>query len=95
MTGLFNPDDWKDVFVLCFLGVCTVASAAVPLWAKLKKIDNQVSNSHEENLRDEITRGFKELRDDNRDLRDDISGLREELRTERRERIAGDERRCV
>ncbi|AHG23812.1 minor tail protein [Mycobacterium phage EagleEye] len=84
--AVFNPDDWKDVFVLVFLGVCSVATAGIPVWAKLKKIDTQVSNTHDENMRDEITRGFREIRED-------IKGLREELRTERIERIEGDRRK--
>ena len=53
-----------------------------------KKADEtlyEVKNEHSENLRDEITRGFREIRAD-------ISGLREELRTERIERIEGDRR---
>ena len=45
----------------------------------------EVKNSHEENLRDEITRGFKEVRED-------IQHLRKELHTEREERIEGDKR---
>ncbi|AEJ93328.1 minor tail protein [Mycobacterium phage SuperCallie99] len=89
----FNPDDWKDVIVLVFFGACSVATAALPFWAKLKKIDTQVSNTHEENMRDEITRGFREIRDDMREVREDIKGLREELRTERIERIEGDRRK--
>ena len=45
----------------------------------------QVQNSHTENLRDEISRGFREIRED-------IRALREELHTERKERIEGDRR---
>lgn len=43
----------------------------------------QVKNEHDENLRDEITRGFKEVRAD-------IRSIRDELHTERKERIEGD-----
>lgn len=85
MTGLFNPDNNWEVALLAFLGVIPLVSAAIPLWLKIKKIDTQVSNSHEENLRDEITRGFKEIRED-------IRQLRGELHTERQERIDGDRR---
>ena len=80
---MFNPDDWKDVFVLVFLGICSVATAGIPVMIKLRKIDDQVSNSHDENLRDEITRGFREIRAD-------IRLLSDELHTERKERIEGD-----
>ena len=84
MNGVtFNPDDWKDVFVLVFLGICSVATAGIPVMIKLRKIDDQVSNSHDENLRDEITRGFREIRAD-------IRLLSDELHTERKERIEGD-----
>jgi hypothetical protein len=60
----------------------------LPVWLKVKKIDNQVSNSHEENLRDEITRGFREV---NLALR----LIQEQLNTERVERIEGDRLRLV
>mgnify|MGYP003584897359 CR=1 FL=1 len=84
MNGVtFNPDDWKDVFVLVFLGICSVATAGIPVMSKLRKIDTQVSNSHDENLRDEITRGFREIRAD-------IRLLSDELHIERKERIKGD-----
>ena len=53
---------------------------------------DQVRNSHEENLRDEITRGFKEIREDIKVLREDHRHLREDLHLERRERIEGDRR---
>ena len=85
MIQVFNPDDWKDVAILAFLGLCSIIPAAIPVWNKLKRIDDQVSNSLSENLRDEITRGFKEIRDD-------IRFLRDELHTERKERIEGDKR---
>ncbi|EHB44160.1 bacteriophage protein [Mycolicibacterium rhodesiae JS60] len=88
-----NPDDWKDMATIMFLGACPVIAAGLPLWFKMRKIDGQVSNTHDENLRDEITRGFKEIREDNREIRKDIGGLREELRTERKERIDGDRQR--
>ena len=45
----------------------------------------QVQNEHSENLRDEITRSFKEVKEDLRIMRD-------ELHVERKERIEGDRR---
>lgn len=45
----------------------------------------QVKNEHDENLRDEITRGFREIRED-------LRAIREELHVERKERIEGDKR---
>lgn len=93
VSGIFNPDNGWEVVLVAFLAVCGVASAVLPVWLKLSKIDGQVSNSHDENLRDEITRGFKEVRADMKEMRADIGGLREELRTERIERIEGDRRR--
>lgn len=89
----FNPDDWKDAFVLMFLGVCSVLVAGLPLWNKVRKIDTQVSNSHDENLRDEITRGFREVREDMQLLRQAQLSLRDEMRAERKERIEGDRAR--
>lgn len=88
----FNPDDWMDVFVLMFLGLCPVAAVAIPAWLGLRKqvghIRNEVTNNHDENLRDEITRGFREVRAD-------IGGLRADLSIERQERIDGDRLRLV
>lgn len=98
---MFNPDDWKDVFVLCFVSVCSVAGLALPAYFAVKKtanenakkldtaaekiarIDEQTSNNHDENLRDEITRGFREVRED-------IRLLATALNIERQERIDGD-----
>ena len=53
---------------------------------------DQVRNDHTENLRDEITRGFSEVREDIKVLREDHRSLREDLHLERRERIEGDRR---
>ncbi|AFM54992.1 minor tail protein [Mycobacterium phage Astro] len=80
----FNPDDWMDVIALIGLGMCPVLAAVIPVWLKLRDVKEQVCNNHDENLRDEITRGFAEIRKD-------IGGLREELRTERKERMEGDQ----
>ncbi|AGT14280.1 minor tail protein [Mycobacterium phage Adzzy] len=86
MTGLFNPDNNWEVLLLAFIALCGAAPAVAPVWLKLKKIDGQVSNTHDENLRDEITRGFREVRQD-------IRLLSEALNTERQERIDGDRRK--
>lgn len=87
----FNPDSWMDVVALGMLGSLTLAGIVIPAIIvshrsssdKLDAIEEQVSNDHEENLRDEISRGFKEVRED-------IRSLRDELHTERKERIDGD-----
>ena len=52
----------------------------------------QVRNAHTENLRDEITRGFQEIREDLEILREENRHMREELYLERKERIEGDKR---
>lgn len=77
----FNPDSWMDVFTLVALALI----GAVPLWRRIKRIDDQVTNDHTDNMRVEITKGFK-------DIRADIQLLRDELHTERKERIEGDKR---
>ncbi|AGI12976.1 hypothetical protein PBI_BUTTERS_29 [Mycobacterium phage Butters] len=62
--------------------------------AKTDEIHEQVVNTHDTNLRAD----FDELRDlvtdGFRRVERDIGGIREEIRTERKERIAGDRRRC-
>lgn len=76
-----------DVLALAMFAISSIVVAGLPLWLKVRKIDDQVSNSHTENLRDEITRGFREVRED-------IRSLHEALNIERRDRIAGDRREC-
>ncbi|QGJ88783.1 membrane protein [Mycobacterium phage Yecey3] len=106
MTGLFNPDTPLEAALLAFVALCTMLGLVLPVYLtqrsqnkKLNQINDQVSNTHDENLRDEITRGFKELQtviaDHRKEVREDINGLREELRTERVERIEGDRLRVV
>ncbi|QDK01134.1 minor tail protein [Mycobacterium phage Purky] len=60
--------------------------------AKTDEIHEQVVNTHDTNLRAD----FDELRDlvtdGFRRVERDIGGMREEIRTERKERIAGDKR---
>lgn len=89
----FNPDSWMDVAALGFLGLTAALPAILPVWAKLKRIDDQVSNTHSTNLRDDldglgdsINAGFAENRKE-------FQLLHEALNIERRERIAGDARR--
>lgn len=62
--------------------------------AKTTEIHQHVVNTHDTNmredldeLRDLVANGFKRIERD-------IGGIREEIRTERKERIAGDRRRC-
>ncbi|QFG04606.1 hypothetical protein PBI_KEZIACHARLES14_30 [Mycobacterium phage Keziacharles14] len=97
---IFNPDNGGEVALLAFVSLCGLGGLVLPVWItqkgnakKLNQINDQVSNTHEENLRDEITRGFREMREDMLGVKQDIGGLREEIRTERLERIAGDKRR--
>ena len=52
----------------------------------------EVKNSHQENLRDEITRGFREVREDIKIILEEHRQIRHELHTERKERIEGDKR---
>ena len=53
----------------------------------------EVKNDHASNLRDDLDELKSLMQHGFRDTRQDISGLREELRTERLERIAGDQNR--
>jgi Protein of unknown function (DUF2746) len=60
-------------------------------------VRQEVKNSHEENLRDDLDKKFAGLermvREGFKSVGRDIGGIREELRTERIERIEGDKRR--
>lgn len=60
----------------------------------LAEIHEQTVNDHKEksNLREDIDEIREIVRDGFRNVHKDIGGLREELRTERLERIAGDQR---
>lgn len=94
----FNPDSWMDVAALVILGLIGTGGATLTTiiarrhGKTLGSIENQVTNEHSTNLRDDIdglgrlvTEGFAETRKDVRELR-------EEMRTERIERIEGDRR---
>ncbi|KRD08564.1 hypothetical protein ASE48_08325 [Mycobacterium sp. Root265] len=81
--SLFNPDNNWEVALLAFIALCGLLTVVLPVWFKVKKIDSQVSNSHDENLRDEITRGFREIQSE-------LRIIHENMNLERRERIEGD-----
>ena len=90
-------DQW-DLWYAFIIGLPALAGAVLTYYSHKKSnrrwdaqdaqhqlLVEEVKNSHRENLRDEITRGFKEIREDIRNLRD-------ELHVERKERIEGDRR---
>lgn len=89
----FNPDSWQDVVVLLALGAMSVATAVLPVWLKLRKIDGQVSNTHDTNLRDDLD----SVKDDISDLKEIVlqgfHQVNEAINLETRQRIEGDQRR--
>ncbi|QBJ01116.1 hypothetical protein PBI_ARISSANAE_30 [Mycobacterium phage Arissanae] len=104
---IFNPENNWEVALLAFLGVCPVLAVVLPVWLtqrnhgkKLGQINEQVSNSHNTNLRDDIDRVLSavagltgqvgDLKVNVNHVTNDIGGLREDLRQERQERINGD-----
>lgn len=98
MTGLFNPDNNWEAALLAFVALCGMGSLVLPVWLtqrsnakKLNKIDTQVSNNHDENFRDEMTRGFKDISDEFRAVRIELRLIRDEALIERKERIEGDQ----
>ncbi|AEK07305.1 hypothetical protein PBI_MYXUS_32 [Mycobacterium phage Myxus] len=107
MQGLFNPDSNWEVFMLCFIAAMPVLAVVLPVWLtqrnhgkKLGDIKEQVANSHNTNLRDDIDRvlasvatlaeGLGDVKVQVRDVKSDIGGIREDIRQERQERINGD-----
>lgn len=62
--------------------------------AKTDEIHENTVNDHDTNMREDLDEIRDMLRDGFRHMERDIGGLREEMRTERQERIAGDQRRC-
>lgn len=94
----FNPDSWMDVILLVLIALIGTAGATIPTVMSrrhsktLGAIENQVTNAHDTNLRDDIDRLTILLTEGFTETRKDIRGLREELRTERVERIEGDRR---
>ena len=91
----FNPDSWMDVALLAFLGLCSVVTAGIPVWSKLKRIDNQVSNTHDTNLRDDLDKLANSIEAGFAENRREFQLVHEALNIERRERIAGDEKRAA
>lgn len=89
----FNPDSWMDVVLLAFLGVLAALPAIIPVWAKLKRIDHQVSNTHDTNLRDDLDKLGDSIEAGFAETRKEFQLLHEALNIERRERIAGDQAR--
>lgn len=86
----FNPDSWMDVFILAFLGLCGLVPAALPVWTKLKRIDSQVSNTHDTNLREDLDKLAEAIDAGFAENRKEFQLIHEALNIERRERIAGD-----
>lgn len=62
--------------------------------AKTDEIHENTVNDHDTNMREDLDEIRDMLRDGFRRVERDIGGIREEMRTERKERIAGDQRRC-
>lgn len=94
----FNPDSWMDVILLVLIALIGTAGATIPAVMSrrhgktLGAIEDQVSNAHETNLRDDIDQLNQLVREGFSETRKDVRELREELRTERIERIEGDRR---
>ena len=94
----FNPDSWMDVVLLILIALIGLAGATVPAviarrhGETLGNIEEQVTNEHSTNLRDDIDRISHLVAEGFAETRSDIHGLREEMRTERLERIEGDRR---
>ena len=94
----FNPDSWMDVVLLVIIALIGMASATIPaVMARrhgktLGAIEEQVTNEHSTNLRDDIDRISRLVAEGFSETRRDVRELREEMRTERLERIEGDRR---
>lgn len=94
----FNPDSWMDVAALVILALITTGGATLTTviarrhGKTLGSIQDQVTNEHDTNLRDDIDKLTALVAEGFSETRKDIGGLREELRTERIERIEGDRR---
>lgn len=94
----WNPDSWMDVAALVILALITTGGATLTTVIARRRgktlgaIENQVTNAHDTNLRDDIDRLTILLTEGFTETHKDIRGLREELRTERVERIEGDHR---
>lgn len=106
--GPFNPDSWMDILAYCILALPATIAAVATVRGQRKQRSmhrenrrigqqtlDQVANTHESNLRDDIDALTDSIRDGFSDVRRDIGGLREELRTERVERIEGDRNHII
>lgn len=99
MNPAFNPDSWMDIAAYGLVALpATIAAAVAVRQSRQNKsgIDatlDQVRNSHNTNLRDDIDEIARELRAGFNEVRTDLRGIRDELRQERVERIEGDRRR--
>lgn len=97
----FNPDsigDYVTLIALAFFAMAsTVLPVAIPLWSKVKKIEGhaesaneQVSNTHSTNLRDDIDRLAESIEAGFSETRTQFRQVHEALNLERRERMEGD-----
>ncbi|QGH79701.1 hypothetical protein SEA_ANON_30 [Gordonia phage Anon] len=97
----FNPDSIGDYVTLISLAAIPmiggVATVALPIWAKMKKIEGhaesaneQVSNTHSTNLRDDIDRLAESIEAGFAESRTEFRLIQEALNLERRERMEGD-----
>lgn len=100
----FNPDSWMDFVLLIFISLTSLAGVVLPVWlvnrtrkhgSEIGEIKEQVCNTHDTNLRDDLDEIRDLFLEGLSEIRRDIGGLREELRTERVERIEGDRLRIL
>lgn len=96
----FNPDSLQDAVVLIVLGALAMLTAVIPAYIATHKqssniddIKEQVVNSHNTNLRDDIDKVYNAVRKNNLEIHESILELRKELRAERQDRIEGDKLR--
>ncbi|AGR46444.1 hypothetical protein ODIN_29 [Mycobacterium phage Odin] len=88
--------DWKGIVALILIFVVApVVTAGLPLWLKVKKIDGQVSNTHDTNLRDDLDGVKEDISDLKEIVLQGFSQVHEAINLETRQRIAGDEKRCA
>ncbi|AHB29636.1 minor tail protein [Mycobacterium phage Jovo] len=100
MTPPFNPDSWMDVFLLLGLGLLGLAGTVLPVvlgkhGKKIDRIEEQVCNTHESNMRDDLDELRELVIEGFADMRREFLAVRSELNTERIERIEGDKLRLV
>ncbi|ALH46877.1 minor tail protein [Mycobacterium phage Theia] len=100
VTPPFNPDSWMDVFLLLGLGVLGLAGTVLPIvlgkhGKKIDRIEEQVCNTHDTNMRDDLDELRELVIEGFADMRREFLAVRNELNTERIERIEGDKLRLV